>query len=82
MKKTFLLFTIAIFISGIHSVFAQEALKSTEEEYYDFLSLTGITERPTLGYRTLSDSVWNFKDVESYEENSDGTFTKVRIPGN
>ena len=82
MKKTFLLFTIALFISGIQSVFAQEALKSTEEEYYDFLSLTGITERPTLGYRTLSDSVWNFKDVESYEENSDGTFTKVRIPGN
>ena len=82
MKKTFLLFTIAIFISGMQSVFAQEALKSTEEEYYDFLSLTGITERPTLGYRTLSDSVWNFKDIESYEENSDGTFTKVRIPGN
>ncbi|MBR1722528.1 MAG: hypothetical protein IJ727_08645 [Treponema sp.] len=42
------------------SLFAQEALKSTEEEYYDFLSLQGIVERPTLGYRTLSDSEWNF----------------------
>ena len=41
-------------------LFSQEALKSTEEEYYDFLSLQGITLRPTLGYRTLSDSEWHF----------------------
>ena len=60
---------------------AQEALKSTEEEYYDFLSLSGLVERPTLGYRTLNDSVWTFNEVESFEENEDGTFTKVRIPG-
>jgi len=37
---------------------AQEALKSAEEDYYDFLSLQGLTERPALNYRTLSDSVW------------------------
>jgi hypothetical protein len=37
---------------------AQEALKSAEEEYYDFLSLQGLTERPSLNYRTLSDSAW------------------------
>lgn len=49
-----------IFIS--QNLFAQEALKSTEEDYYDFLSLTGIVERPALGYRTLSDSVWNFSE--------------------
>ena len=61
--------------------FAQEALKSIEEEYYDFLSLTGVVERPTLGYRTLSDGVWAFNEIESFEENEDGTFTKVRIPG-
>jgi hypothetical protein len=41
---------------------AQEALKSVEEEYYDFLSLQGLTERPALNYRTLSDSVWNIAD--------------------
>ena len=64
-----------------HSTFAQEALKSTEEEYYDFLSLQGIVERPTLGYRTLSDSVWTFKEVESYEPNGDGTFSLLRQPG-
>ena len=63
------------------SLSAQEALKSIEEEYYDFLSLNGVVERPTLGYRTLSDSVWNFKEVESFEQNEDGTFTKVRADG-
>lgn len=63
------------------AIFSQEALKSTEEEYYDFLSLTGVVKRPTLGYRTLSDSVWTYNDVESFEENEDGTFTKVLVPG-
>jgi hypothetical protein len=41
--------------SLLHS---QEALKSVEEEYYDFLALQGLAERPALNYRTLSDSVW------------------------
>lgn len=50
--------------SSLSFVFSQEALKSTEEEYYDFLSLTGIVERPTLGYRTLSDSEWIFNADE------------------
>ena len=63
------------------SLSAQEALKSTEEEYYDFLSLQGITERPTLGYRTLSDSEWKFSDVTQTKENEDGTFSKVQVPG-
>ena len=80
MKKLITLITGLLFtFTGL--CFAQEALKSTEEEYYDFLSLTGVVERPTLGYRTLSDSVWNFQEVESFEENEDGTFTKVRTPG-
>ena len=48
-----------IFLLVSTCFFGQEALKSTEEEYYDFLSLTGVVERPTLGYRTLSDSVWD-----------------------
>ncbi|MDR3191686.1 MAG: capsule assembly Wzi family protein, partial [Treponema sp.] len=37
---------------------AQEALKSAGEEYYDFLSLLDLSERPALNYRTLSDSEW------------------------
>jgi hypothetical protein len=43
---------------------AQEALKSVEEEYYDFLSLQGLAQRPTLNYRTLSDSAWNIEEGE------------------
>ena len=78
-KNLFLISIIFLFFTNV--VFGQEALKSIEEEYYDFLSLNGLVERPTLGYRTLSDSLWNFTDVESFEENEDGTFTKVRTDG-
>lgn len=81
MKKIFTSLLVSFLTISITHVFAQEALKSVEEEYYDFLSLTGVVERPTLGYRTLSDSVWTFNEVESFEENEDGTFTKVRTPG-
>ncbi len=41
---------------------AQEALLSTSENYYEFLSLSGNAGRPYLNYRTLSDSVWSVKD--------------------
>lgn len=49
----------SLFLASLFTaVHAQEALKSTEEEYYDFLSIQGLAERPTLNYRTLSDSEW------------------------
>ncbi len=70
MKKM-LLISLGL-ISMATSLFSQEALKSTEEEYYDFLSLTGVTERPTLGYRTLSDSQWKFIEKESPVLDADG----------
>ena len=79
MKK--IVFTLAASFILFTWVFAQESLKSIEEEYYDFLSLRGITERPTLGYRTLSDSVWHFNDITDFLENEDGTFTRTIIPG-
>ena len=63
MKKTLLFITFLFYVSIL---FSQEALKSTEEEYYDFLALDGITERPTLGYRTLSDSVWEIKEEKNH----------------
>jgi hypothetical protein len=47
-----------LFLLTVNVIPAQEALLSTEEQYYDFLALQGITYRPTLNYRTLSDSVW------------------------
>ena len=77
MKKIAPVF-IFITFSFTSFLFSQEALKSTEEEYYDFLSLQGIVERPTLGYRTLSDSEWHFAlDEEGNSlEDSDGNIWK------
>ena len=80
MKK--LLISTFIFSLSAAFFFAQEAIKSIEDEYYDFLSLTGVVERPYLNYKTLSDSLWTYNDVTSMLENEDGTFTKVREPGN
>ena len=74
MKK-FLSISLFYFLSCL--IFAQEALKSTEEEYYDFLSLTGAADRPTLGYRTLSDSVWNVKDEDHLWSNNNLGTTKI-----
>lgn len=51
-----------VFALAYGSISAQEALKSIEENYYDFLSLQGLVERPTLNYRTLSDSVWELSE--------------------
>lgn len=69
ISRVFLL--LSVFSS---SIFAQEALKSTEEEYYDFLSLTGAAERPTLNYRTLSDSEWQVTDENHlWKDNNLGT---------
>ena len=79
MMKRISLFLIILLSTTL--IFSQEALKSLEEEYYDFMALQGLVERPTLGYRTLSDSVWNFVPQTEMMENDDGTFTKVNIVG-
>ena len=72
MKK--INFIMPIVLSVFSAAFAQEALKSTEEEYYDFLSLTGQAERPTLNYRTLSDSEWQITDENHlWKDNNLGT---------
>lgn len=71
--KFSIIFTI---LASTQLLFAQEALKSTEEEYYDFLSLIGITERPTLNYRTLSDSEWTIKN-ESINQNLQEDISKT-----
>jgi hypothetical protein len=59
-KKTIHFLFLLLSICGV--IFSQEALKSHEEEYYDFLALRGLAERPYLNYRTLSDSVWAVSD--------------------
>jgi len=47
-------------------LFSQEAIKSIEEDYYSFLALQGLTEHPSLNYRTLSDSAWQVSTDESH----------------
>lgn len=58
MKRVYIALAASVLLFNT-AVFAQEALKSAEENYYDFLSLQGLVKRPALNYRTLSDSVWN-----------------------
>jgi len=65
LRKTFLICLLfCLLFSAILP--AQEALKSTEEEYYDFLALQGLTKRPALNYRTLSDSMWNIDETTEH----------------
>jgi len=61
LNKYFFVFLVLFLLLTVFLP-AQEALKSIEEEYYDFLALQGLTERPTLNYRTLSDSKWNIDE--------------------
>ncbi|MDR0721156.1 MAG: hypothetical protein LBF78_16105, partial [Treponema sp.] len=61
--KTIFIFLL-LFICGM--TFSQEALKSDVEEYYDFLALQGLAARPSLNYRTLSDSVWNVDEETAH----------------
>ena len=77
IQKAFLL--AALFFAAT-MVSAQEALKSTEEEYYDFLALQGITFRPTLNYRTLSDSVWSIGTETKTVTDEDGNEQTVEEP--
>ena len=84
MKKLLILCTILF--SFCFLLTSQEALKSTEEEYYDFLSLQGLIERPTLIYRTLSDSVWQIPEEDEtsaahvWSNNNLGTIKNIWIP--
>ncbi|MBN2812181.1 MAG: hypothetical protein JXP39_09845 [Spirochaetales bacterium] len=55
---------ISLLCIGAGFVSAQEALLSTEENYYQFLSLDGSIEKPYLNYRTLSDSSWDVSGIE------------------
>jgi len=64
--KKFLLICLLFYMSLPAALSAQEALKSLEEDYYDFLAFQGLTERPALNYRTLSDSKWNIDDESEH----------------
>ena len=64
MKTINKIFAGAVLFALAGRLYCQEALKSTEEKYYDMLSLDGTTTRSYLSYRTLSDSVWYFTEQE------------------
>ena len=59
MKK---IFFVLFLIFSIFQFYTQEALKSLENEYYDFLSLTGQLQDPTIGYKSLSDNSWKLNE--------------------
>jgi len=61
-KKCFLLSLLCGLSVFSAPLFAQEALLSIEERYFDFLALRGLTQRPYLNFRTMSDSVWAIDD--------------------
>lgn len=79
MKKlsAFTVFAAALLFFSIGAACSQEALKSTEEEYFDFLSLLGLTERPALNYRTLSDSVWAIKEPDTWNTPAEDSGTEA-----
>jgi hypothetical protein len=64
MKKKCIMPIFLLSIFCIFTISAQESLHSDIEQYYDFVALHGISERPYLNYRTLSDSVWEI-DAEA-----------------
>lgn len=51
------------------NIFSQEILKSFNEDYYDFLSVTGLVEKSFMNYRTMEEGVYN--KTENYEEEQD-----------
>jgi len=65
LAKRFLLVLLCGLSFPFSPLFAQEAIHSIEEKYFNFLALRGLVLRPYLNFRTMSDSVWNIdEDLE------------------
>ncbi|GHV07083.1 hypothetical protein FACS189485_16760 [Spirochaetia bacterium] len=80
MKRAIIVLVLLLGICLI-SIPAQEALKSAEEEYYDFLALQGLVERSYLNYRTLSDSAWDIPDDTAHPWQGQNLGTKRSLFG-
>jgi len=76
LKKRFLLAMLCGLLFSFSPLFAQEAVKSIEEMYFNFLVLRGLAQRPYLNFRTMSDSVWNIDEELEHPWSSQrfGTF--------
>ena len=68
-KKIFYLLIIFLIFS-FSNISGQEVLKSFEEDYFDFLVLSGKAEKSFLNYRTLSDSKYQVEDYYLLNEKS------------
>ncbi len=59
MKLKIVFLSLFFYLFTCFLVYAQVAIGSEEDQYYDFLALTGEANRPYLNYKTLSDSDWD-----------------------
>jgi hypothetical protein len=76
-KSKLFCFVFVFFLTNLS--FSQESLKSGVEEYYDFLAIQGLVDRPALNYRTLSDSVWSIEDGTGHPWQSQNLGTTRRF---
>jgi hypothetical protein len=81
MRNKNIFFTLLLFCFCVAFLPAQEALLSNTEHYYDFLALQGLTERPYLNYRTLSDSVWEIEEGVAHPWQGQNLGTKRSLFG-
>ncbi len=58
MNKKILNIIIIFLIFSFNITYSQEVIKSVEEEYLDFMILSGYVQKNYLNYRTLSDSTY------------------------
>ncbi len=75
LKSAAAVFSLALFFNA--SLFSQESLTSREEKYFDLLTLSSITERNFLSYRTLSDNTWNYFEIDAQHPWANNRFRKT-----
>lgn len=78
--KNKIAFGFAVFFLAAGLTFSQEAVGSTEEDYFDFLHLNGIVSKESLFYRTLSDSRWSFCNLDSADFSFPWSLENVSSP--
>lgn len=70
MKRLLFVFFCSLIFS-LAALFAEENINSPFDSYYRSLSLTGLFEKPSLGFRSYSTNDWNISDVTHPWEKSD-----------
>ncbi|MDR1421184.1 MAG: capsule assembly Wzi family protein [Treponema sp.] len=74
---------VPVLLFGVtFGLFSQETLVSDTERYYDFLALRGLTARPYLNYRTLSDSAWKIDEGTNHPWQDNKLFSRYTLHEN